>query len=309
MKKSKIEAIDELLGDAGAGEESSATYVWMPLDSFVDRPDNRAIDPVYVEELAASIDKDGMADAVLARTIEGMPSKCELVAGQHRRAAVKLNAERMPGDPRWSGIETKLVRGMDDRRARRLMLATNIHNPNVPEEEMGMMLSELMGDAVRLRAEHPDELRGVPTATIVSEMVRSATGKPMSPATVNRRLRARADAEAARRRDGELIGLWRDEFGARRYPAKIRAAAAALDEEAQRRVFEGFEDHERSREWLERQLDIEAGRSSLVAARAAAAIQKGLGTLLYLSQQGADVSAAVAEIELVLDRIHETGGC
>lgn len=276
--------------------------LFLRLDQLVARPDNRPINEAAVEELAASIEQDGLGQPVLARSIEGDPDHYELIGGQHRCAAYKLLAKRHPQDPQYKTIECAVRFNMDDASARRLMLATNVIGAAVEVADKAWMLDELEKDIPALRAENPD-LRGKRTNEILADMITDAGGQTVSPATVKRMKREVKATKTAQTLT--LIELWQDEVKAKTIKPAIYALIAQFDLARQQELFERWEDHERSKTWLATEVELERGRAQDVMSRAYKAINDAAGLVRRAHAAGADSEDVKLLLQSVLNDLEK----
>lgn len=271
-----------------AGAEVGSRHLFVSLDQLVDRADNRDIDMAHAERLAASIERDGLGQPVLARPIPLSPDRYELVAGQHRREAYRILQGRHPGDPRWQTIECIVRPGMGDDAARRLMYATNIPNSDA-DPAYAAKIFEVLGEEIpRMRAEDPS-LTGKRSAEIIAEMVAEAGGERVSARTVARRMKAAADESAAREAEesGGLSEVWGAELGRSALPGSMRTAIASMGEGDQRELYERWEDSGKRKDWLKVELELRAGGADRVAEGALASVERGLALLRRAMDAGA----------------------
>lgn len=288
---------------------SDSKHMMLKLDQLVDREDNRDIDAAYAAVLADSIEKDGLGQPILVRTIAGEPGKYELVAGQHRREAYRILQQRHPGESKWERIEAIVRSGMDDDNARRLMYATNIANANVDDAYRVQIFDALGEEVDRMRAADPAAFEGKRWTEVVAEMVEEAGGEKISSRTIERKRKAANEAKAAAKaaEEGLLIDIWTNEFGKGAHPGSMKVAISGLALDEQRDLYERWEDAGRRKDWLKVELELRAGSADKVADGAYAAIEKNLGLLRRALSAGAGseglerIKAAIAAMEPEVD--------
>lgn len=225
MASSKL--LDQLMAVSESGElnamASGSELLVLPLDRLVGHPNNREINRAKVEELADSIFKDGLGQAILVRPM--LDGRYQIVAGHHRWEAMKLLHERMPDDPRFACIEA-ISRNLSDAEAMALLKATALFAPDTTVEERGRMFEELQRDEVpKLRRQHPDRYRGVSSGKIIADMVKLGGGK-VDRSTVYRNM------AAARAATPEFEGMTKAQALAvsRMTAAKRKEARGVLEE-------------------------------------------------------------------------------
>lgn len=207
--------------------QSDVAFRMLRLADLSPHPDNRPIDRAFVEELAASIESDGLGNPICVRPLpEG---GYQVVSGHHRVEAKRLLASRHPDDPRHKVIEA-VVREMGDADAEAMLLATNVYVNAISGEERQRSLERLGRAVDKMRADDPSRYRGVRSAKIIADKVAESGGK-VSERTVYRDLaaaKARKEAfEAQGDLDPKMAELARR--GAAR-PADVIAAADAYAE-------------------------------------------------------------------------------
>lgn len=180
---------DSILNNFMAGFENNqlaedSALIYINLDNLFNREDNRIIDNDKVEEIAKSIKQDGLGQAILVRRRK--EGGFEVIAGQHRVEAFRLLASVEPD--KYAKIPA-IEKHLDDRSARRLMLATNVVNNALSPEDRQKALVELFNEAKELREERKEEYKGKKTAEVVSDMLEEETGVKISRATVERDLK------------------------------------------------------------------------------------------------------------------------
>ena len=166
--------------------QSDVAFRMLRLADLSPHPDNRPIDRAFVEELAASIESDGLGNPICVRPLpEG---GYQVVSGHHRVEAKRLLASRHPDDPRHKVIEA-VVREMGDADAEAMLLATNVYVNAISGEERQRSLERLGRAVDKMRADDPARYRGVRSATIIADKVAESGGK-VSERTVYRDLAA-----------------------------------------------------------------------------------------------------------------------
>lgn len=213
--------------------QSDVAFRMLRLADLSPHPDNRPIDRAFVEELAASIESDGLGNPICVRPLpEG---GYQVVSGHHRVEAKRLLASRHPDDPRHKVIEA-VVREMGDADAEAMLLATNVYVNAISGEERQRSLERLGRAVDKMRADDPARYRGVRSAKIIADKVAESGGK-VSERTVYRDLaaaKARKEAlEAQGGLDPKMAELARrgaarpaDVIAASRLPAAAQRAAA-----------------------------------------------------------------------------------
>lgn len=189
MGSSKL--LDQLMAVSESGElnamASGSELLVLPLDRLVGHPNNREINRGKVEELAESIRDHGLGQAILVRPM--IDGRYQIVAGHHRWEAMKLLHERMPDDPRFSGIEA-VSRNLSDSEALALLKATALFAPDATVEERGRMYEDFKRYEIpRLREEHPDRYRGMSAGEIIADMA-TLGGTKVDRSTVYRNMAA-----------------------------------------------------------------------------------------------------------------------
>ena len=166
--------------------QSDVAFRMLRLADLSPHPDNRPIDRAFVEELAASIESDGLGNPICVRPLpEG---GYQVVSGHHRVEAKRLLASRHPDDPRHKVIEA-VVREMGDADAEAMLLATNVYVNAISGEERQRSLERLGRAVDKMRADDPARYRGVRSAKIIADKVAESGGK-VSERTVYRDLAA-----------------------------------------------------------------------------------------------------------------------
>lgn len=215
--------LDRLMAVSESAELNAMTsgseLLLLPLDRLDGHPNNREINWEKVEELAQSILKDGLGQAILVRPM--IDGRYQIVAGHHRWEAVKLLHERFPEDPRFFGIEA-ISRNLSDAEAMALLKATALFAPDTTVEERGRMFEDFKRDEVpRLRKEHPERYRGVSAGKIIADMA-TLGGSKVDRSTVYRNM------AAARAAAPEFEGMTKSQAVA------VSRMAASKREEARR---------------------------------------------------------------------------
>lgn len=134
MKKSGLgRGLDALLGDsAAAGRREELRHIPLDLLSPGKYQPRTQMDPVALEDLAASIRAQGVMQPVVARPVG--PDRFEIVAGERRwRAARIAGLERIPA----------LVRSIPDEQAMALALIENIQREDLNPIEEAQALNRL----------------------------------------------------------------------------------------------------------------------------------------------------------------------
>lgn len=189
MARNKL--LDQLMAVSESGElnamASGSELLVLPLDRLDGHPNNRDINWDKVEELAQSILKDGLGQAILVRPM--INGRYQIVAGHHRWEAVKLLHERFPEDPRFFSIEA-ISRSLSDAEAMALLKATALFAPDTTVEERGRMFEEFKREEIpRLRKENPERYRGVSAGEIIADMAKMG-GSKVNRSTVYRNMAA-----------------------------------------------------------------------------------------------------------------------
>ena len=152
--------------------QSDVAFRMLRLADLSPHPDNRPIDRAFVEELAASIESDGLGNPICVRPLpEG---GYQVVSGHHRVEAKRLLASRHPDDPRHKVIEA-VVREMGDADAEAMLLATNVYVNAISGEERQRSLERLGRAVDKMRADDPARYRGVRSAKIIADKVSERT--------------------------------------------------------------------------------------------------------------------------------------
>lgn len=226
MTRNKL--LDQLMAVSESGELNAMTsgseLLVVPLDRLDGHPNNREIDWGKAEELSESILKDGLGQAILVRPM--IDGRYQIVAGHHRREAVKLLHGRFPEDPRFFGIEA-VSRNLSDAEAMALLKATALFAPDTTVEERGRMFEELAREEVpRLRKENPERYRGVSAGQIIADMAKMG-GSKVNRSTVYRNM------AAARAAAPEFEGMTKSQAVAvsRMAASKRREARAVFEEQ------------------------------------------------------------------------------
>lgn len=272
----KTSAVNDMLGSISVDTQKADGYILIDFDTqLINRDDNRPIDHDAVKDLAASIEQDGLAQPILVRTIDEQVDVFELIAGQHRCEAYRLLKAKYPSDPRWQKIECKVVKGMDDDRAERLMYATNIMDANHSLAERGQMFLELYGE----KAEEIQAEQGGRKREIIQELYTADTGNVIAPTSVENAIKA-AEAEASL--DSSLfIDEWGEAFGKEncRISSVIKQSLSRLDEGVQRQIYNDWCDSGSNSRWLQEEVDLYSGRKKKVLSKAHTQIVDGVGLL------------------------------
>lgn len=226
MARNKL--LDQLMAVSESGElnamASGSELLVVPLGRLDGHPNNREINREKVEELAESILKDGLGQAILVRPM--IDGRYQIIAGHHRWEAFKLLHERYPEDPRYFGIEA-VSRNLSDAEAMALLKATALFAPDTTVEERGRMFEELKREEVpRLRKENPERYRGVSAGKIIADMAKMG-GSKVDRSTVYRNM------AAARAAAPEFEGMTKSQAVAvsRMAATKRREARRVLDEQ------------------------------------------------------------------------------
>lgn len=127
------------------GETKGAeTEVMLALELVAARPGNRAARGV--EELAASIEREGQLNAIIVRKLEravperrGMPAPYQLIAGERRCAALELLGRK--------AVRARIVEA-DDARAKELAAIDNLERKDLTPLEEAAVYGELAKDGV-----------------------------------------------------------------------------------------------------------------------------------------------------------------
>ena len=180
--------------------QSDVAFRMLRLADLSPHPDNRPIDRAFVEELAASIESDGLGNPICVRPLpEG---GYQVVSGHHRVEAKRLLASRHPDDPRHKVLEA-VVREMGDADAEAMLLATNVYVNAISGEERQRSLERLGRAVDKMRADDPARYRGVRSAKIIADKVAESGGK-VSERTVYRDLAAAKARKEALEAQGGL---------------------------------------------------------------------------------------------------------
>lgn len=255
----KTNAIADLLGVATARTEKADGYILVDYETqLVNRKDNRDVDFEAVSDLARSIEKDGLAQPILARTIPDKSGMFELIAGQHRCEAYRLLHKRNPNDPRWSRIECKVVKGMDDETAHRLMLATNVVDANRSQAERGRMLIELYGaTAEKIKKEKGGRIRD-----IVRDLYEEETGKSIGSNTVERAMNAaKSEEKDIQANNSDLLCEWQEVFEdpKLKIPNGIKSSLSNFSKDEQRIVYRDWRESGSNNRWLKEEIELRSG--------------------------------------------------
>lgn len=275
----KTNAISDLIGIATSKTDKADGYILVDINTqLVNRSDNREIDQSAVDALVDSIKKDGLAQPILARTIPGNTDKYELIAGQHRCEAYKKLQEEDPTNARWRKIECKIVKGMDDETAWRLMYATNVIDANRSQAERGRMLLALYGEqAQEIKREHGGRIRD-----IVSDLYNKETGKTIPASTVERAIgAAKAEKSDEIIHNESLINEWNDVINSsdKTIPAGVKSALTSLNKTQQKVVYRDWRESGSNNRWLREELDLRTGNQERLLRQAQKNIIDGCGLL------------------------------
>lgn len=148
----------------------------LPVSSIDPHPGNRPIDPAKVDELAMTIERDGLGQLPLVRP---MPSgRYQMIAGHHRLEAFRLLAERT-GDSKWKTIPVNVIADCDDDKALCLLHMTNLAVAGLSKAEAGRAYEAIAAVVRKERDADPSLHAGKRTNAVVAE-ISTAQGKPAS---------------------------------------------------------------------------------------------------------------------------------
>ena len=154
----------------------------IPLEDIAEHPGNEAysMDASAIEQLAASIERDGLTDLPLVRKLDD--GSYQMVSGHRRRAAFMLLAER---SEEFARIPCRIIEGIDDAQALVLLHSANFFTRELSVTERARATRALDGRVEQLREEHP-ELAGVRSEEIKARIITEQTGKTVSGRTIRR---------------------------------------------------------------------------------------------------------------------------
>lgn len=261
-----------------------------------DHPANEAysMDGAGIESLAESIAKDGLTDIPLVR--RKPDGGFQMISGHRRKAAYALLAGR---DPAFARMPCRVADGVSDEQA-----VTLLHTANYFTRELNVVerarATQALGIQIERMREADPSTRGVPTAELKAAIIRSQTGRSVSPATIKRQ------ELAARRVENDLAEPWRAEaLEGNLADADIAAlasmGAAEQAELYERKAAEGAGRAETSR------LIRDAARDP--AAEADKLVGKAIKALEKAARLGAEVDAAkLDEVARLAAELSEIAG-
>lgn len=178
-----------------SGGEPDYERLDLPLGAIDPHPGNRPIDPQRVEELAATIERDGLGQLPLVRA---MPNgRYQMIAGHHRLAAYKLLDGRS-GDGRWSRMPVNAMAGCDDEHALCLLHMTNLAVAGLSKAEAGRAYEAIARVVRKERKEDPERFAGVTTNQVVAD-ISASQGKPVSATYVRTALKEYRESASPRK--------------------------------------------------------------------------------------------------------------
>lgn len=149
-----------------------------------EHPDNRSVNPEKVKSLKESIAQDGMGQYPLVRINPDDEERYQHISGWHRILANRELFEETK-DEKYHRIPVVVLKNCDDKRAVRLMWATNIFSTELTPEERGKGFEVLALEVEEDRLKDPESFKGRRTNEILADKL-SAGDKKVSARTIAR---------------------------------------------------------------------------------------------------------------------------
>lgn len=267
--------------------------------SIEDHPANDAysMDANGIEALAESIRKDGLTDIPLVR--RKPDGGFQMVSGHRRKAAYALLAKT---DPAYARMPCRVVEDVDDAQAVTLLHTANYFTRQLNVVERARATQALGIQVERMRREDP-AAKGVPTADLKAAIIRSQTGRSVSPATIKRQ------EQTARRVERDLAAPWREEALEGNLTDADIAALAAMDRGAQERLHEEKTEAEAGKAETSRMIRRAGRKGPGDAGKPMAKAAKALDEALAAARSGAAIDdASLDAIELRIRKLREVAG-
>lgn len=168
--------------DQSARTRSQYPVEEIPIEQIQDHPDNVAysMNPSGIEQLAKSIEKDGLTDLPLVRKLED--GSWQMVSGHRRKAAFALLSEK---NASYEKMPCRIIRDISDEQSRILLHAANYFVRNLTITERAAASKALGFEVERMRAENPD-LSGTRTEDIKAAIISEQTGRKVSGKSIQR---------------------------------------------------------------------------------------------------------------------------
>lgn len=267
--------------------------------SIEDHPANDAysMDAGGIGALAESIRKDGLTDIPLVR--RKPDGGFQMISGHRRKAAYALLAKT---DPAYARMPCRVVEGVDDAQAVTLLHTANYFTRQLNVVERARATQALGIQVERMRLEDP-AAKGVPTADLKAAIIRSQTGRSVSPATIKRQ------EQTARRVERDLASPWREEALEGNLTDADIAALAAMDRGAQERLHEEKTEAKASKAETSRMIRRAGRKGPGDAEKFVAKVAKALDEALAAARSGAAIDdASLDAVELRIRELREVAG-
>lgn len=154
----------------------------IPIEQIQDHRDNVAysMNPSNIEQLARSIEKDGLTDLPLVRKLDD--GSWQMISGHRRKAAFALLAEK---NASYEKMPCRIIRDISDEQSSILLHAANYFVRNLTITERAAASKALGFEVERMRAENP-ELSGTRTEDIKAAIISEQTGRKISGKSIQR---------------------------------------------------------------------------------------------------------------------------
>lgn len=264
--------------------------------SIEDHPANDAysMDADGIGALAESIRKNGLTDIPLVR--RKPDGGFQMISGHRRKAAYALLAKT---DPAYARMPCRVVEGVDDDQAVTLLHTANYFTRQLNVVERARATQALGIQIERMRREDP-ATKGVPTADLKAAIIRSQTGRSVSPATIKRQ------EQTARRVERDLAAPWRAEALEGKLTDADIAALATMDERTQAGLYEEKSAANASKAETSRMIRRAGRKGPGDAGKLVVKAAKALDEALAAARSGATVDDA--SLNAVEQRVRELRG-
>ena len=264
--------------------------------SIEDHPANDAysMDADGIGALAESIRKNGLTDIPLVR--RKPDGGFQMISGHRRKAAYALLAKT---DPAYARMPCRVVEGVDDDQAVTLLHTANYFTRQLNVVERARATQALGIQIERMRREDP-ATKGVPTADLKAAIIRSQTGRSVSPATIKRQ------EQTARRVERDLAAPRGAEALEGNLTDADIAALATMDERTQAGLYEEKSAANASKAETSRMIRRAGRKGPGDAGKLVVKAAKALDEALAAARSGATVDDA--SLNAVEQRVRELRG-